>query len=451
MSVTAAHTRQERPTRIPELDALRGFALAGILLVNALMMAGPHGLGVVDDPTASVSDRIVEGLVQTFAVGKFYLLFSFLFGYSFTLQLTSAESDGARAVPRHLRRTLGLLVLGILHAVLLYVGDILVTYALFGLVLIAARNCSPGAALRAARIVYGCAAVPLLLLGTFSLLMPDAETAAADAELAASFPALIIGYRGDAASVVAANIGQLPDALLSALVMGGFVLPAFLVGLHCGKLRLLADTGRHRARMRRICLLGTATGLPGSVFMALAVSGPLGPRWALFGELVGMVTAPALTAAYVCGMLLFLDTARGARVTALLAPMRPDGPDELPQPVPGHGPRLHRVRIRPLRPPRAGRRRTGRPRAVRRPARRQRTADGPPPVRAGGVVPAGRDPGQAPARRGPPGRRGVTSRTGPGEPRKRAGRDGVQDHNLEPCPRKRTPQRSRPPRRSSRC
>ncbi|MGW6857470.1 DUF418 domain-containing protein [Streptomyces xanthophaeus] len=320
MSVTAAHTRQERPTRIPELDALRGFALAGILLVNALMMAGPHGLGGVDDPTASVPDRIVEGLVQTFAVGKFYLLFSFLFGYSFTLQLTSAASDGARAVPRHLRRTLGLLVLGALHAVLLYVGDILVTYALFGLVLIAARNCSPGAALRAARIVYGCAAVPLLLLGTFSLLMPDAETAAADAELAASFPALIAGYRGDAASVVAANIGQLPDALLSALVMGGFVLPAFLVGLHCGKLRLLAGTGRHRARMRRICLLGTATGLPGSVFMALAVSGPLGPRWALFGELVGMVTAPALTAAYVCGMLLFLDTARGARVTALLAP-----------------------------------------------------------------------------------------------------------------------------------
>ncbi|MFF1409637.1 DUF418 domain-containing protein [Streptomyces sp. NPDC058289] len=317
----AEHADTDRPARIPEVDALRGFALLGILLVNALMMAGPYGTGGPLDPDASSLDRSVEGVVQALAVGKFYLMFSFLFGYSFTLQQASAAHAGASAAPRMLRRSLGLLVLGVLHAVLLYTGDILMTYALLGLILIAARNCSPRTALRAARIVYGCASAFLLLLGLASLLVSDAETARADKELTAGFAAMVADYRGDAASVVRANLGQLPDALLAVPLMGGFVLAAFLTGLYCGKRRLLADTGRHVARMRRICVLGTAVGLPGSLFMAAtAAGGALGPRWTLLGSVVGMVTAPALTAAYVCGMFLFMKTARGARTAVLLAP-----------------------------------------------------------------------------------------------------------------------------------
>ncbi|MGW1492519.1 DUF418 domain-containing protein [Streptomyces sp. NPDC002402] len=320
MPVTAAHTRGDRPPRIAEVDALRGFALLGILLVNSLMMAGPYGLGAADDPSSSTLDRTVEGIVQAFVVGKFYLMFSFLFGYSFTLQLASAERDGASAVPRQLRRSLGLLVLGVLHAVLLYIGDILMTYAMLGLILIAARNCSAQTALRAARIVYGCAGGLLLLVGLASLLMSDADAAELDAELAAGFAGLVADYREDAASVVQANISQLPDAFLAMPLMGGFVLAAFLVGFHCGKRRLLTDTGNHEARMRRICVLGAAVGLPGSLFMALAVSGPLGPRWTILGEMVGIVTAPALTGAYVCGLLLLMKTARGARIAVSFAP-----------------------------------------------------------------------------------------------------------------------------------
>ncbi|MFJ3725995.1 DUF418 domain-containing protein [Streptomyces sp. NPDC090045] len=302
------------------MDALRGFALMGILLVNALMMAGPYGLGGVTDPDASALDRTVEGVVQTFAVGKFYLMFSFLFGYSFTLQLASAERAGTSAVPRLLRRSLGLLVLGVLHAVLLYTGDILTTYAVLGLILIAARNCTPGAALRAARILYGCLSALLLFVGAGTLLMSDAETAEADAELAEGVPELIAGYRGDASSVVRTNIGELPDQFLAALLLSGFVMAAFLIGLHCGKRRLLADTGHHLVQMRRILLVGAAVGLPGSLFAALTVGGLLGPRWSTFSQMVGVVAAPGLTAAYICGMLLLMRTARGARIAAVFAP-----------------------------------------------------------------------------------------------------------------------------------
>ncbi|WP_432093299.1 DUF418 domain-containing protein [Streptomyces sp. bgisy100] len=320
MATTVVHTRQARQRRISELDALRGIALLGILLVNASVMASPYGSAGFGRPDASALDRGVEAAVQVVFVGKFYLLFSFIFGYSFTLQQTSAERDGARAVPRLLRRAAGLVALGAVHAVFLYVGDILVTYGLLMLILIAARHCSPGGALRAAKIVYGCASGLLLFLGAVSLLVPDGEGAAWDAELAAESRELIAGYRGDALSVVHTNIGQLPDSLLALLLMGGLVTAAFLVGLHCGKRRLLDDAGLHRDRMRRILLTGTLVGLPGSLFMALADGGAFGDRWVLPGQMAGMVTAPALTAAYVCGMLLFLETARGHRVTALLAP-----------------------------------------------------------------------------------------------------------------------------------
>ncbi|MEU8779317.1 DUF418 domain-containing protein [Streptomyces sp. NPDC048606] len=320
MTASDVRARAPRPPRITEVDALRGFALLGILLVNALMMAGPYGVGSVADPDASTLDRTVYGVVQALVVGKFYLMFSFLFGYSFTLQLAAADRDDARPVPRLLRRSLGLLVLGALHAVLLYVGDILMTYALLGLVLIAVRDRRASTALRAARIVYVCVSGVLLLLSLLSLLVPEAEAAKLDAELSAGFAERVADYRGDAASVVRANLALLPEALLSVLAMGGFVLTAFLVGLYCGKLRLLAYTEGHRARMRRLCVLGAVLGLPGGLFMVLATNGPLGARWAILGEIVGLVTAPALTASYVCGLLLFLRSARGARVTALLAP-----------------------------------------------------------------------------------------------------------------------------------
>jgi uncharacterized protein len=71
--------------RIAALDVLRGFALGGILAVNILGMAN------LFDPGSSAVADVVHLLFE----GKFYVLFSFLFGYSFTLQLRTARRDGA--------------------------------------------------------------------------------------------------------------------------------------------------------------------------------------------------------------------------------------------------------------------------------------------------------------------------------------------------------------------
>ncbi|MFD3415912.1 DUF418 domain-containing protein [Streptomyces cyaneofuscatus] len=309
-----------RPHRIVEVDALRGFALCGIFLANVLVMSGLDGLGGGSaGPTASGLDQVAHWLVMALVQTKFYLLFSFLFGYSFTLQMNAAERDGAPFAPRMLRRLLGLFVVGALHAVLLYPGDILTTYALLGLVLLAARAADPARMWRAALRVYGVVAALYLLLGAAVAL---AGTGEGDGGLAASAAELTTAYRGGPADVVRANMDAWSDILAGLLMMGGMVVAAFLAGFVAGRRRLLADTGTpdRTARLRRICLWGLAVGLPGGVLMAAGTVGPLGARWEIPMFIVGMLTAPALSAAYACGLLLWFTTPRGARLAARLAP-----------------------------------------------------------------------------------------------------------------------------------
>ncbi|MFD8111404.1 DUF418 domain-containing protein [Streptomyces microflavus] len=304
--------------RIVEVDALRGFALCGIFLANVLVMAGIEGRGG-DGPSASGLDQAAHWLVMMLVQTKFYLLFSFLFGYSTTLQMDSAERDGAPFAPRMLRRLLGLFVLGALHAVLLYPGDILTTYAVLGLVLFAARTVDPARMWRAALRVYGAVAALYLLLGAAVALV---DTGGGDEGLAASTAELTAAYRGGPADVVLANMGAWTDILAGLLMMGGMVVAAFLAGFVAGRRRLLTGTATpdRVARLRRICGWGLAVGLPGGVLMAAGTVGPLGARWEIPMFIVGMLTAPALSGAYACGLLLWFTTPRGARLAARLAP-----------------------------------------------------------------------------------------------------------------------------------
>ncbi|MDX3375084.1 DUF418 domain-containing protein [Streptomyces sp. ME02-6991-2A] len=312
-----------RPHRIVEVDALRGFALCGIFLANVLVMSGLDGLREGSaGPTASGLDQVAHWLVMALVQTKFYLLFSFLFGYSFTLQMDAAERDGAPFAPRMLRRLLGLFVLGALHAVLLYPGDILTTYALLGLVLLAARAVDPARMWRAALRVYGVVAALYLLLGAAVALVDTGEGDEGLTASAASAAGLTAAYRGGPADVVRANMDAWSDTLAGLLMMGGMVVAAFLAGFVAGRRRLLADTGTpdRTARLRRICLWGLAVGLPGGVLMAAGTVGPLGARWEIPAFILGMLTAPALSAAYASGLLLWFTTPRGARLAARLAP-----------------------------------------------------------------------------------------------------------------------------------
>src|SRR4051794_2168210 len=127
--------------RIEILDVLRGIAVCGILIGN---MQWFSGYGMVPETMQaaafSPADKIVQFLVHFFVEGKFYSIFSFLFGFGFALQITRAEQRGDLTAGIFKRRLLWLFVIGVLHATLLWAGDILSVYALMGFVLVLFRK-----------------------------------------------------------------------------------------------------------------------------------------------------------------------------------------------------------------------------------------------------------------------------------------------------------------------
>ncbi|AIC10612.1 membrane protein [Xylella fastidiosa subsp. sandyi Ann-1] len=127
--------------RIAILDILRGCALLGILLMNIECFVGPLDAGTTGiDPQLTGMDRIADALIYVLIQGKFYTLFSLLFGMGFAVMSKRAADVGRAFMPFYLRRSLGLLTIGLIHAVLIWSGDILVLYALMSLPLLMSRR-----------------------------------------------------------------------------------------------------------------------------------------------------------------------------------------------------------------------------------------------------------------------------------------------------------------------
>lgn len=123
--------------RIEIVDALRGFSLAGIVIVHVVenYIGAPTPEGALDATRIGIPDYIVDGFIGILLRGKFFALFSFLFGLSFFIQMDRAHQKGRNFGWRFLWRLILLLAIGYVHH-LFYRGDILTIYALFGILLI---------------------------------------------------------------------------------------------------------------------------------------------------------------------------------------------------------------------------------------------------------------------------------------------------------------------------
>lgn len=168
--------------RIVALDILRGVAILGILLVNMGVFAYPFlGYQIMGGtPWDDTTNKITEHLIRFFAEGKFYSLFSLLFGVGIMLQFQRAESRNVNFKPFYLRRIGVLLIIGLLHALLFWMGDILTLYALCGVGLLLFINRKPKTILIWTVI---CLLLPTLFVGAIYGLMQLAQSvpeAAAD-------------------------------------------------------------------------------------------------------------------------------------------------------------------------------------------------------------------------------------------------------------------------------
>jgi uncharacterized membrane protein YeiB len=167
--------------RIQTLDVLRGFALLGILLMNIEAMAGPVMAAATGlDPALAGPDRWADALVYVFVQGKFFTLFSLLFGIGFAVMSERAHIAGRPFTALYWRRSLVLLVFGLIHALLIWSGDILVAYALLGMLLLAFRDVSGRWLLWLAVASFLAPLALILLLGLIgSLIQSTPELAAA--------------------------------------------------------------------------------------------------------------------------------------------------------------------------------------------------------------------------------------------------------------------------------
>ncbi len=309
------------------LDALRGLAILGICLANypefSLYSFLPAE-AAAEMPSAGI-DRVLQWLLYIFVDCKFYTLFSLLFGIGFSIIISNAERRGANGMAIFYRRMLVLAVIGALHLMLIWSGDILLLYALLGMLLPLFRKVSDRALLTAA--------------GVF-LLLPvavDAVTSILGIDLSA--PAVRQQWRWCGRfGITEDNFAYwLRDAttygqMFRFLVQGACermyefisgnryfkVLGLFLIGLWIGRNRLFADLERTRPLLRRTALCGFLVGLPLSVLYAW--SAMTGRPWGKVAHTVFYtVSVYPLGLAYLSGLCLLFLRRRQARVWTVLA------------------------------------------------------------------------------------------------------------------------------------
>lgn len=305
--VPATGTMPVQPAeRIQLVDIVRGFAVLGILIANIVAFAG---YSIELNSLTLFTDRLIGVLTRFLVEAKFYSLFSFLFGWGMSVQMTRAEARGGEFVPLYLRRTLLLLVIGLIHGLLIWSGDILTTYALLGFLLLLFRKRSGKQLLVTAGLVLVLPIVLSLPGGAM-----DAFRGWYDNLVAISQPSAHgspITYASDTyREIVALRIRDFTMAQSRILYYFGNIFAMFLLGLYAGKKRILENVSEHRAFVRSVLWSGLMVGVTFNGIFVLAAATPdlVPPEYrTLVYRGARTIGAPALMLSYLSGIALLVQ------------------------------------------------------------------------------------------------------------------------------------------------
>lgn len=309
--------------RIQTLDSLRGLAVLGILLVNMGGYSRPEYFPV-GQVWPGLADRAATWLIVFLAQGKFLTLFSLLFGLGLVVQMERAEARGARFAPLYARRLLVLLLLGLAHALLLWDGDILHTYALAGFLLLLFRKRSPKTLLRSALI---CWLLPFLLISAVTALSlyhhfePQAANRFITVDTGEDQKAMAEELRVYTHGTVGEMVKQRANNLLWDWLVDPYVLALLLLGMYAGRRGILQDVAAHEPFLRRVRWRGLWIGLAGNLLFAWG--GSLDPSPDSVRQSVGALCAlwagPSLSFCYAATLALLAQAEVWRRRLAPLA------------------------------------------------------------------------------------------------------------------------------------
>lgn len=325
----------KQANRIILLDALRGFAIFGILMVNFPIMFQPVTsmlLGSQSD--GSILYNLSEWFIKFFFEGKFYVIFSMLFGYGFWLFINKKTDEGKSITPIFKRRLLFLLLFGALHIVLLWAGDILVYYALFGFILLLFRRVSDRGLIKWA-IWIG--AIPGVL-AMLSAIMVGLASANPDvsAEIKEGFAesfAFLEGFNqkaseiyssGSFAEIISIRLTEYRMLLPGLLFFYPVVLSMFLVGFWAARRGLISNSTNHIPFFRRVFWWGLGIGVATSMLYTISFqyANPFIPgTWETINAVSHTLGGVFLGLCYVSAIVLIHANGRDGGLMKLLAPV----------------------------------------------------------------------------------------------------------------------------------
>lgn len=253
--MTQLFTPLPEKNRTIAIDVLRGFALIGILLVNMPTFHSPFLY--LDSSTywPSMMDQFFSGIVDLFAQSNFYPLFAFLFGYGAMIIAERSQMKGIYFPTFFARRLTILLVIGCIHAFLIWNGDILITYAITGFFFILVYQFSGKMLLHIGIAIY---CIPVLLT-TFSPMQSQEHFG----ENSKAIQTSIQTYKnGSILEILKQRVTDwiYMNVEMSAVILGIGVIGLMLLGAAFAKQRWLVDVDKHKRLLIGLLITGLLLG-----------------------------------------------------------------------------------------------------------------------------------------------------------------------------------------------
>lgn len=264
--------------RIEVLDVLRGLAICGILIGNLQWFSGYGMMPPEIRAQAPLYDHITHLLVHFFVEGKFYSIFSFLFGFGFALQIARAEERGDTNASLFKRRLAWLLIIGLIHGWLLWSGDILSVYAVMGFLLILFRKKSNESLLKWAGVLIAIPVVTYFIMWLLFISFASPGTTEEFTAMQAKF------WSGAVATVSQGTYSEILGSYNLPQVLGRYaglilqmrlpkILAMFLLGFYAYRMGYFQNLPAHKPFIRKVLIYGLVLGVVGNlIFVSLANS-----------------------------------------------------------------------------------------------------------------------------------------------------------------------------------
>ena len=304
----------QKQGRIDVIDAIRGFAIFGILIANIQSWSGYKYLPFTE--LAKLPgydlDSLFYWLHIAFVDGKFYAIFSLLFGVGFGLQWERKGHEPDRFLPMYRRRLTFLLLFGVLHA-LLWSGDILALYALLAFVMVTLRGLSPSAQLRLGLLLLCAFIITNLGWMLFAEPMAAAEKVARTSYADMRWDTIINAFSSDSwAEVFSVNLHNVYWRWAAFLPNGRItrVLGFFLIGCYLARSGFFTGPA---SKARMIFIFG----IPGLALTLVAMQLGLSMNsWAhnpmeLLAKILNVAGQLLMGLSYMCLLALLFNTGPG--------------------------------------------------------------------------------------------------------------------------------------------